>query len=354
MKFASAVSALATAASAASVSIGKLVSRLDVKIEMVGNTGVKASITNKGAEDLKVFKTGSFLDKRPTEKVRVTQGKSKVPFTGIRLRVKQTGLNESAFQLIPAGQTVEAEFDIAQLHDLSAGGAFDLVSEGALQYAEAGSNKITGSVPYSSNLISASIDGLAASRVFKFFHAKAKRQDVQSDCSGSEQSATVAGINACADLAKQAASVAESDDDKLAEYFKNADAETRSYVVDVFNNVAAECGSTSSGAPYYCSDVYGACEDGVIAYTLPSEGYMVNCPIFFDELPSASSECHAQDQQTTVLHETTHLTSVAGTDDYGGYGYAFVQSLSAAQNLNHADTYTLFAQLRAIADFALS
>ncbi|KAI1736390.1 neutral protease [Xylaria scruposa] len=344
MKFAAAVSALATISSAASISIGKPISPLDVKIEMVGNTGVKASITNKSTEDLKVFKTGSFLDKRPTEKVKVSKGKSKVPFTGVRLRVKQTGLKESAFQVIPAGETVETEFDVAQLHDLSAGGAFDFVSEGALQYAKAGSNIISGFVPYSSNLVSASIDGLAASKVFKSFHAKMKRQDIQSDCTGSQQSATADGINACADLAKQAASVADSNDDKLIEYFKNADSETRSYVVDVFNNVAAECGSTSSGAPYYCSDVYGACEDGVIAYTLPSEGYMVNCPIFFDELPPASSQCHAQDQQTTVLHETTHLTSVAGTDDYGGYGYDFIQSLTAAQNLNHADTYTLFAQ----------
>ncbi|KAJ2987594.1 hypothetical protein NUW58_g4420 [Xylaria curta] len=81
MKFAAAVSALATVASAASIGIGKPVSPLDVKIEMVGNTGVKASITNKGTEDLKVFKTGSFLDKRPTEKVKVTQGKSKVAST---------------------------------------------------------------------------------------------------------------------------------------------------------------------------------------------------------------------------------------------------------------------------------
>ncbi|PTB77587.1 hypothetical protein M440DRAFT_1330302, partial [Trichoderma longibrachiatum ATCC 18648] len=43
------------------------------------------------------------------------------------------------------------------------------------------------------------------------------------------------------------------------------------------------------------------------------------------------------------IHEITHLTQVKGTQDYGGYGYNFVQSLSAAQNLNHADTYALYA-----------
>ncbi|KAI0432673.1 Deuterolysin metalloprotease family-domain-containing protein [Xylaria sp. FL1042] len=229
-------------------------------------------------------------------------------------------------------------------HDLSAGGAISMVSEGALQYAKSGSTQIIGSIPYSSNLLSTTIDGLAASKVFKTFHTKMKRQEVQSDCTGSEESATVDAINACADLAQQAASVAESDDDKLIEYFKNADSSTRSTVVDVFNAVASECGSTSSGAPYYCSDVYNACEDGVIAYTLPSEGYMVNCPILFSDLSAASSTCHDQDQQSTVVHETTHLSSVAGTDDYGGYGYDFIMSLSAEENLSHADTYALFAQ----------
>ncbi|GAP88632.1 putative deuterolysin metalloprotease [Rosellinia necatrix] len=344
MKFAAAVSALATVASAATIQVGKPASPLDVKIEMVGATGVKASITNTGAEDLKVFKTGSFLDKRPTEKVKVFQGKAKVAFRGVRLRVKQTNLPESAFELIPAGQTVVSQFDIAELHDLSAGGAFDLVSEGAIQYAKAGSSNIAGFVRYSSNLVSTTVDGLGAAQIFKAFHATAKRQAVQDDCSAAQASATASAINACADLARQSADVAGSDDDKLVEYFKNADSSTRAKVVDVFNRVADECGSTTSGAPYYCSDVYNACSGGVIAYTLPSEGYMVNCPIFFDDLPAASSQCHAQDQQTTVLHETTHLTSVAGTDDYGGYGYDFIQSLSAAQNLNHADTYTLFAQ----------
>ncbi|KAI1811880.1 neutral protease [Poronia punctata] len=342
MKFAAAISALATVASAATINVNKA-SPLDVKIEMVGNTGVKATITNTGSEDLKVFKTGSFLDKSPTEKIRVSKGKSAVPFSGVRLRVQKTGLKESAFQVIPAGKSVQAEFDAAELHDLSSGGVFDLKSQGVLHYAKKGSNDLTGFVPYASNLVSTTIDGLNASKIFKSFHGS-KRQAVQDDCTGDEASATTAAIETCAQQAAQAAEVASSDDDKLTEYFKNADQSTRDTVVSVFNAVADECSSTSSGAPYYCSDVYGACSDGVIAYTLPSEGYMVNCPIFFSDLPDNSGECHAQDQWSTVVHESTHLTSVAGTDDYGGYGYDFVQSLTAEENLSHADTYALFAQ----------
>ena len=74
-------------------------------------------------------------------------------------------------------------------------------------------------------------------------------------------------------------------------------------------------------------------------YTLPSGSYMVNCPLYFSALTGLSRTCHAQDQATTSLHETTHLSQIAGTDDFGTYGYAGVRSLSAAQNLRHADTY---------------
>ncbi|KAK5629289.1 hypothetical protein RRF57_005004 [Xylaria bambusicola] len=70
---------------------------------------------------------------------------------------------------------------------------------------------------------------------------------------------------------------------------------------------------------------------------------MVNCPIFFSDLSPASSTCHDQDRWPTAPHETTHLLSVDGTDDYGGYDYDFTQSLSAEENMSHADTYALFA-----------
>lgn len=43
-------------------------------------------------------------------------------------------------------------------------------------------------------------------------------------------------------------------------------------------------------------------------------------------------------------HLPRHLTQVKGTDDYSCYGYSCVRGLTAARNLNHADTYAQFAQ----------
>lgn len=323
-------------------------SPLNVELEFTGNTAVKALIKNTGSEDLKLFKTGTFLDDTHVEKVEVFKaGKAeeKVAFDGIRLRVSTKNLDESAFHILPAGESIEASFDIAVAHDLSAGGDFDVLTEGAFAYAELNSTAIAGAVPFISNKVQAAVNGEQAGKVRRSYLELTKRTIVQSDCTGTQRSATTTALSNCASLARTAASNAQSNNAKMTEYFKSTSASTKSTVATVFNNIATQCGSTTSGnSRYYCSDILGACSGGVLAYTYPSTSQMVNCPLFFSGLTALSRQCHAQDQATTVLHEMTHLTQVKGTSDYGGYGYSFVRSLSAAQNLNHADTYTLFAQ----------
>lgn len=320
-------------------------SPLNVELEFTGNTAVKVLIKNTGAEDLKLFRTGTFLDDSHVEKVEVFKAEEKVPFDGIRLRVSTNNLDESAFQVIKAGEAIETSFDIAVAHDLSVGGDFEAITEGAFAYANLDSTEIAGAVPFISNKVQANINGKQAGRVRRDYIDLAKRTVVQSDCTGTRRTGTTTALSNCASLARTAASNAQSNNAKMTEYFKSTTTATKNTVATVFNNIASQCGSTTSGnSRYYCTDILSACSSGVLAYTYPSTSQMVNCPLFFSGLTALSRTCHAQDQATTVLHEMTHLTQVKGTSDYGGYRYSFVRSLSAAQNLNHADTYTLFAQ----------
>ena len=46
-------------------------SPLDVKLELQGNSEVKAVVTNQGERDLKVLRLGTLLDSTPVEKVAV-------------------------------------------------------------------------------------------------------------------------------------------------------------------------------------------------------------------------------------------------------------------------------------------
>jgi len=46
-------------------------SPLALKLESIGNTEVRATLTNRGATDLKLLTMGTFLDSNPVEKVSV-------------------------------------------------------------------------------------------------------------------------------------------------------------------------------------------------------------------------------------------------------------------------------------------
>lgn len=59
---------------AARVNINKRASPLAVKVETVGNSAVKTTITNTGAEPLKLLKTGSVLDSLAVEKAEIYAG----------------------------------------------------------------------------------------------------------------------------------------------------------------------------------------------------------------------------------------------------------------------------------------
>jgi deuterolysin len=271
-----------------------------------------------------------------------------VPFDGVRISLDTSVLDDTAFQSIPSGESYEVSFDIAEFHDLSAGGKFSVLSSGALSFATENSTELVGSVPFYSNRLDAEVDGPQAFSVRTAFHQK--RTNVQSDCSGNKLAATQAALANCArqaSLAQQAASNGPAE--KMEEYFKASDPATRSTVADVFSRIAAECGSTNAGdSRYYCSDVYNSCQNGVLAYTLPGGSYMAYCDLYFDRLPATTTNCHGQDQGNTNLHEMTHLNQIKGTSDFGGYGYNFLRSLTAEQNINHADTYALFANAVAL------
>ncbi|KAI1144915.1 metallo proteinase [Nemania diffusa] len=340
------ISCLITLAHAAAVNLGGE-SPLVVKIEQVGNSEVKASITNTGNEALRVLRAGSILDSSPIEKVKIYQGTNRVPFTGIRLYVHTADLQDEAFQTIGAKETVEVQWDAAQLHDLSAGGDFNIGSEGSLRYAEQGSNQIINQVVYSSNVIQAKIDGAQAAKIHNGFHEAqvSKRIVTQSDCSSSQKTV----VNAALGVAKtyaQNAQAAASAGTKVQEYFKSTSTTTINTVVDVFNKIATSVvnSGTSGSAKVYCTDVADACSDGVVAYTSPgtSNEFIVVCPYWF-LFPATGNTCHIADQPYVFIHEATHLVAVKGTDDVC-YGYdGCVTVLSNSQSLDNADSYALYA-----------
>jgi deuterolysin len=248
--------------------------------------------------------------------------------------------------IIPAGATVESDWwDVAKVHNMDAGGKFHIHSNGHFSFAEMNSTELSGSYSFKSNVILADVDGVTAAKVRRDFHDLYKREIVQKDCTGAKLNATKTAIANCKKLAGLAEKAARNGTAaKMEEYFKSSSTSTRNEVAQVYSKMGKECGSTSTGvSKQFCDDVSRDCSDGVLAYTMPSRSQIVNCPLYFT-LPPLTKQCHRQDQATTTMHETTHLNQIKGTSDqHGAYGYKAVRRLNGTQNLEHADTYAMFA-----------
>ncbi|KAI3321804.1 Deuterolysin metalloprotease family-domain-containing protein [Xylariaceae sp. AK1471] len=243
MRAATIISYLAALADAAAINRNKGGSSLVVRIEKFGNSEVKASITNIENAALRVLRTGSILHPSPVNKVKVLQG---------------TDLQDEAFEIIGATETVEVQWNITQLHDLGAVSEFNITTDGSLLYAEEGGNKIA-----------ANIGSAQTAKVHDAFHEakKSKRIVIQSSYSSSQKST----LNAALSVAKAYAQRPATASIKLQEYFKSTSSSTASTVASIFNKIAASVinSGTSGSTKLYCADVGNFCADGVIAYTQP-------------------------------------------------------------------------------------
>ncbi|TEA14275.1 Neutral protease 2-like protein [Colletotrichum sidae] len=344
------LSLLVSLAMAGPVEINKRAGEpVSAQITRVGNTGVKVTLTNTGTDSIKLFVPGTILDPAPVEKVTVISSNAiSVPFDGVRLRLAPPDLiTGDSFKTIAPKEVLNLSFDFGQMHDLTAGGNYDITAVSSIPYAKGGSTKIEGYIPIMSNTLSVkNVNGTQVGITRRDFHLEAKRVAIQAGCTRQQNTMVNDALIHCTNLATDAARAAMNNEKKMKEYFKTFSNDARRAVSLTMTKVANECRSrlaAQSVSSLYCTDVYSSCKDGVLAYTVPSLKYMVNCPLYFHRLPSLTKTCHAQDQATTTLHEMTHLTQIRGTLDWGVYGYDAIKTLPSEKNLFHADTFCLFA-----------
>ncbi|TDZ36018.1 Neutral protease 2-like protein [Colletotrichum spinosum] len=350
MRSSAVLSLLVSLAMAGPVEISKRAGEpVSAQITRVGNTGVKVTLTNTGTDSIKLFVPGTILDPAPVEKVTVISSNAiSVPFDGVRLRLAPPDLiTGESFKTIAPKEVLNLSFDFGQMHDLTAGGNYDITAVSSIPYAKGGSTKIEGYIPIMSNTLSVkNVNGTQAGITRRDFHLEAKRVAIQAGCTRQQNTMVNDALIHCTNLATDAARAAMNNEKKMKEYFKTFSNDARRAVSLTMTKVANECRSrlaAQSVSSLYCTDVYSSCKDGVLAYTVPSLKYMVNCPLYFNRLPSLTKTCHAQDQATTTLHEMTHLTQIRGTLDWGVYGYDAIKTLPSEKNLFHADTFCLFA-----------
>ncbi|KAI9756655.1 MAG: hypothetical protein M4579_003744 [Chaenotheca gracillima] len=338
--------ALLPLVSSAAVSLEPRADVVEVSLSPAENAAVKVSLKNTGATDLHLLKYGTFLDSAPVQKAVVYKDGAEVPFQGILRRTLTTGLSKDAFTSVAAGETVEKTITLAEVHDLQASGKYDIVTQGSFPTASDDFSTISGEAVYfRSNDLSIDVDGAKAAKV-EFAIKALDTRTITTSCSGSQGTALKNALSRAVTLSNAAANAATSGSaSKFQEYFKTTSSSVRATVAARFRGVASQAGSTTSGSTrYYCTDPYGYCDSNTLAYTLPANNLIANCPIYYTVIPNLTGTCHAQDQTTTSIHEFTHApaTYSPGTQDLG-YGYAAATSLSSNSAVNNADSYALYA-----------
>ncbi|KAK2592785.1 hypothetical protein QQS21_009528 [Conoideocrella luteorostrata] len=176
-----------------------------------------------------------------------------------------------------------------------------------------------------------------------------KRAAIENDCGQNHQGGAEAiqeALRTCVTYANAGAEETSSGSSGLFElFFKEENVGQKSYVAEQFRAIAEECQAEESGGiSITCTDgQIEACGTDIVAWAKKAQagarGDRVQlCPPFFDGLPNG---CGNLDQPGVIVHEFSH--AVVGTDDIG-YGMGAVLGNSYEQNLNHADTWALFAQ----------
>ncbi|KAI0092870.1 Metalloprotease [Irpex rosettiformis] len=310
-------------------------------VHSIDDIKVTAAVTNTGSEAIKVLKYGTVLDgNMPTRSFTVSKDGVLADFVGIKLSVDMNEIGEEAFVTIPAGETVTVDHEVAPLYNFESLGTGMYTFEPVTTFQIIGDDAKPNAFEVSAASFKVDVKHDVAARELKVLDKRAKNACTSSSYTSFISSSYSEGKT----LASIASSYVASNgaNSLFKSYFGSTSTST---VRNVLNNVANE---NSSSRTLNCSDPYGACTSGVIAYTVISTTNVYFCSLFYSEvttskLCSGTSVASRNIRGGTVLHELTHATS--GTVDVG-YGCSYDQSLgssSPSQAAKNADNYNCFA-----------
>jgi peptidyl-Lys metalloendopeptidase len=259
-----------------------------------------------------------------------------VAYTG-RIAKRRTP-TEADYVFLAAGASVTWEVDLTDAYDFSVTGTYTLlydVASPALLFAGATDSAIT------SNPLQLFVAGHAHPAPVASAAKIAAATSTFVGCTSGEQSTIVAARAAAvtystdADAYLQAATV----DAHYTTWFGAFNATRYATVATHFTNILSRLGANPMG--FDCSRT--DCDATTYAYVFPSDAtYTVHlCDTFF-----GSPVTGTDSQGGTLVHETSHFTPIADTDDWA-YGQDDAMALAIsnpARAVDNADNHEYFAE----------
>ncbi len=236
---------------------------------------------------------------------------------------------------IPAGGVIRTKVELSAAYDISRTGEYTFRLRG-----DEGANK------RASNAVSIAIDRDASDFVDYLAQAEAEADAASRyltpsyvSCSSSRQTTLVSALSAAQTMAQRAKTFTNAGTTGTAwtTWFGAYTSSHYSTVNTHYNNIYSTF--TTKTVTFYCD-----CTDSSYAYVYPSQPYKIHLCNAFWSAPLTGTDSKGG----TLVHETSHFTVVASTDDWA-YGQSACKSLATSNStkaIDNADTHEYFAEAR--------
>jgi peptidyl-Lys metalloendopeptidase len=302
------------------------------------NVVVHVTFTNTSQHPAKVLKWYTPIDGVEESLFAVSTGGAPVAYLGPLY--KRPEPKHDDYIRLKAGESVTSDVDLGAYYDLSATGTYAVrydVSAANL-HSEKNIGPAKGVDNLTSNELSLSIEGRAAAAPGEAIAPTAVSGTTSfSKCTTTQQSTLIA--------ARSQASTYSND----ALNYLNANKTGLRYttwfgVVTSARYITAEShfGSISDAMDTKPVTFNCGCKKKYYAYVYPTQPYVIYLCSVFWTAPMTGTDSKAG----TLIHEMSHFTVVAGTDDYV-YGQAGAKNLAISdptKAVNNADNHEYFAE----------
>ncbi|KAB7770070.1 M35 family metallo-endopeptidase [Xanthomonas maliensis] len=322
---------------------------LTVELSPVANQQGKiaVTVTNTGSQIARVPSYQLPLKSLDNGILEVSRDGRPVEYTG---RLVKRGLPTAAdFTILQPGQSVQGEVDLANAYDLSASGNYTIqlrstlqyasLSDGSLMKAANGQPAVATSAP-----LTVWLDGVrrGVQRQLAVGPQAVVNGINYLNCSSTRTSQAATAVDAARTYSQNARNYlnAGSTGARYTTWFGAYNASRYSRVSSNFVNIDNALDQNNGQLTINCS-----CEADLAsayAYVYPNQPYEIHVCNAFWNAPVRGTDSKGG----TLVHETSHFTVVAGTNDvvYGQSGARSLASSNPAQAITNADSHEYFAE----------
>lgn len=308
---------------------------------------IAVTVTNNGSQIARVPTYQLPLQTLDNGILEVSRDGAPVAYTG---RLVKRGLPKAAdFTILKPGQSVKGEVDLAGAYDLSTSGNYTIQVRSSLQYASLSDGSLMKAANGQPAVVTSTpltvwLDGArrGVQRQLAIGPTAVVNGINYLNCSTTRTNQAASAVTAARTYSQNARNYlnAGSTGARYTTWFGAYNASRYSRVSSNFVNIDNALDQNNGQLTINCS-----CEADLadaFAYVYPNQPYEIHvCNAFW-----SASTTGTDSKAGTLVHETSHFTVVAGTQDrvYGQSGARSLAISNPAQAITNADSHEYFAE----------